>query len=156
MSLKNGASGASRLTVASTSSSLALKTEQLELVLHHAIGRMPQQPYTQGEEMSAFVVPPTPKSAKIPVIIAEELGHALKAYTCGARRPIRLAFCLSEKWLWIRMPCCLSQAMASDDAARLRLRNSAYPRIVALVANVAGHAPDRRTEPYWNALPDNP
>lgn len=33
---------------------------------------------------------------------------------------------------------------------------SAYPRIVALVANVAGHAPDRRTEPYWNAVPDNP
>src|SRR6478672_12044712 len=35
-------------------------------------------------------------------------------------------------------------------------RISAYPRIVALVANVAGHAPDRRTEPYWNAVPDNP
>jgi hypothetical protein len=30
--------------------------------------------------MSAFVVPPRPKSAKIPVITAEELGHALKAY----------------------------------------------------------------------------
>src|SRR5690348_11623225 len=33
---------------------------------------------------------------------------------------------------------------------------SAYHRIIAKVANVAGHAPDRRTEPYWNALPDNP
>jgi len=33
---------------------------------------------------------------------------------------------------------------------------STYPRIVAFVANAAGHAPDRRTEPYWNALPDNP
>jgi hypothetical protein len=30
--------------------------------------------------MSAFVVPPKPKSEKIPVITAEELGHALKAY----------------------------------------------------------------------------
>ena len=30
--------------------------------------------------MSAFVVPPKPKSAKIPVITAEELGHALRAY----------------------------------------------------------------------------
>jgi hypothetical protein len=30
--------------------------------------------------MSAFVVSPIPKSEKIPVITAEELGHALKAY----------------------------------------------------------------------------
>src|SRR5262249_48895895 len=33
---------------------------------------------------------------------------------------------------------------------------SAYHRIIAKVANVAGHAPDGRTEPYRNALPDNP
>ena len=41
-----------------------------------------------------------------------------------------------------RSPCCL--------------RISAYHRIVAPVANVAGPARDRRTEPYWNAVVDNP
>ena len=30
--------------------------------------------------MSAFVVPPKPKSAKIPIITADELGDALRAY----------------------------------------------------------------------------
>jgi hypothetical protein len=34
----------------------------------------------EGEEMSAFVVPPKPKSEKIPVITADELGDALRAY----------------------------------------------------------------------------
>jgi len=44
----------------------------------------------------------------------------------------------------------------SGHGAPPLLRISTYHPIVAEVANVAGHASNRRTEPYWNAVPDNP